>query len=57
MWADAYATTFMVLGAEEGIRAAENLNLAVLVITKTSDDRFVERYTPAMTSFFVDFPE
>jgi thiamine biosynthesis lipoprotein len=57
MWADAYATTFMVLGAEEGVRAAENLNLAVLVITKTSDDRFVERYTPAMTSFFVDFPE
>jgi len=36
---------------------AEKLGLAVLVITKTSDDRFVERYTPAIKQFFLEFPE
>jgi hypothetical protein len=36
---------------------AEKLSLAVLVITKTSDDRFVERYTPGMKQFFLEFPE
>jgi thiamine biosynthesis lipoprotein len=57
MWADAYATALMVLGADAGIQMAEKLGLAVLVITKTSDDRFVERYTPSMTQFFLEFPE
>ncbi len=57
MWADAYATALMVLGADAGTQMAEKLGLAVLVITKTSDDRFVERYTPAMLPFFVEFPE
>lgn len=57
MWADAYATTLMVLGADAGIQMAEKLGLSVLVITKTSDDRFVERYTPGMTQFFLEFPE
>jgi len=57
MWADAYATALMVLGADAGIQMAEKLGLAVLVITKTSDDRFVERYTPGMKQFFLEFPE
>lgn len=57
MWADAYATALMVLGADAGIKMAEKLGLAVLVITKTSDDRFVERYTPSMKQFFLEFPE
>ena len=57
MWADAYATALMVLGADAGIQMAEKLGLAVLVITKTSDDRFVERYTPGLKQFFLEFPE
>ena len=57
MWADAYATTLMVLGADAGMQLAEKLSLSVLVITKTSDDRFVERYTPSMKQFFLEFPE
>ncbi len=57
IWADAYATAFMVLNADAGMQMAEKLGLAVLVITKTSDDRFVERYTPAIKQFFLEFPE
>ena len=57
MWADAYATTLMVLGADAGMQLAEKLSLSVLVITKTSDDRFVERYTPGMKKLFLEFSE
>lgn len=57
MLADAYATALMVLGERDGLRMAERLNLAVLVITKTSDERFIERYTSEMEDFFVELPE
>lgn len=45
MTADAFATTFMVLGEEKGLELAKQQNLAVLFILKT-DDGFVERSTP-----------
>lgn len=42
MTADAFATTFMVLGEEKGLELAKEENLAVLFILKT-DEGFVER--------------
>ena len=53
MYADAYATTIMVLGGDAGLALAERLSLAVLVIEKDADGAFVERYTPAMTAYLV----
>lgn len=44
--ADALATAFMVLGAEQGFALAERLDLAVYFITKTAQgDGFEDRYT------------
>ncbi|GAB4265145.1 MAG: FAD:protein FMN transferase [Methylomicrobium sp.] len=37
MLADAWATAFMVLGADEGFRLAESENMAVLFIVKTNE--------------------
>ena len=34
VWADAYATTLMVLGTEEGLAFAEQHKLAALILTK-----------------------
>ena len=56
MYADAYATTIMVLGGDAGLALAERLSLAVLVIEKGADGAFVERYTPAMTAYLVAPP-
>ena len=53
MYADAYATTIMVLGGDAGLALAERLNLAVLIIEKSTDGAFVERYTPPMLAYFV----
>jgi thiamine biosynthesis lipoprotein ApbE len=53
MYADAYATTIMVLGGDAGLALAERLNLAVLIIEKSADGAFVERYTPPMLAYFV----
>lgn len=44
MTADAFATTFMVLGEEKGLELAKEQNLSVLFILKT-DEGFVERST------------
>ncbi len=44
--ADALATAFMVLGAEEGFELAQRLDLAVYFITKTTQgEGFEDRYT------------
>ena len=53
MYADAYATTIMVLGGDAGLGFAERLNLAVLIIEKSTDGAFVERYTPPMLAYIV----
>jgi len=45
MTADAFATTFMVLGEEKGLELAKEESLAVLFILKT-DEGFVERSSP-----------
>ena len=47
MWADAYATTLMVLGAEQGLAFAEARQIPALVLTKVLPE-VVERYTAAM---------
>ena len=52
-FADAYATTIMVLGVDDGMALAERLKLPVLIIEKNADDTFVERYTAPMRAFFV----
>lgn len=56
-FADAYATTIMVLGVDEGMALAERLNIPVLIVEKSADDTFVERYTDSMRPFFVVPPE
>lgn len=44
--ADAFATAFMVMGAERGFVLAERLDLAVYFITRTAqNDGFEDRYT------------
>ena len=48
MWADAYATTLMVLGTEEGLAFAEKHKLAALILTKSASGEVVERYTAAL---------
>lgn len=57
MFADAYATSIMVLGAEEGLDMAQRLELPVLIIEKSADGRFIERYTDAMRVFLPTFTE
>ena len=52
-FADAYATTIMVLGVDRGMALAERLQLPVLIVEKSTDDTFVERYTAPMRSYFV----
>ncbi|PCI71355.1 MAG: hypothetical protein COB38_05905 [Gammaproteobacteria bacterium] len=44
MMADAYATAFMVMGAEESLVFAESKGLAIYLLVKT-EDGFVERYS------------
>ncbi len=51
MEADAWATAFMVLGAEDGLRLAEQLHLPVLFITKTAQG-FSETSTSAYRDYF-----
>ena len=53
MFADAWATAIMVLGSEAGLGAAQRLNIPVLIIEKSADGEFLERYTPAMAAYFV----
>lgn len=51
MFADAYATSIMVLGADQGLEMANRLKLPVLIIEKSADGRFIERYTAPMEAF------
>lgn len=51
MLADAYATSIMVLGVDLGLDMAQRLELPVLIIEKSADGRFVERYTDLMDTF------
>ena len=50
MEADAWATAFMVLGAEEGLRLAEQQHIPVLFINKTE-----QGFTETSTSAFIDY--
>lgn len=50
--ADAYATAFMVLGAEEGLRVAESLGLAALFIVRLPTGAFEERMTARFTELY-----
>ena len=51
MRADALATAFMVLGAEEGYLLASEKNWAVLFLTRKQGGGFEERRTPAFERF------
>lgn len=51
MFADAYSTTMMVLGADAGLAFAAAQNLAVFMVIKTAEDQFEARYTDAMLAF------
>lgn len=51
MLADAYATSIMVLGTDPGLDMARRLDLPVLIIEKTADGQFIERYTEPMQTF------
>ena len=42
MWADAWATALMVLGAEDGMRLAEAENLAALLQWRDADGAWIE---------------
>ena len=57
MFADAYATSIMVLGVDQGLDMARRLELPVLIIEKSADGRFVERYTAPMEAFLPTFTE
>lgn len=50
MWADGYATTLSVLGAEAGFDFARRENLAALFIIRTASG-FEERYTAQMARY------
>ena len=51
MMADAYATSLMVLGYEEGMRLAQKQKLAVYMILEESGGRFEERYNDRMKRY------
>ena len=53
MWADAYATTLMVLGTEQGLAFAEQHKLAALILTKSASGEVVERYTAALKKYLL----
>jgi thiamine biosynthesis lipoprotein len=57
MFADAYATSIMVLGADQGLEMANRLELPVLIVEKSADGRFIERYTAPMKAFLPTFTE
>lgn len=51
MLADAYATAMMVLGRTEGLRLAEQLGLAVYLISAAEDDGFVVDVSSAFKAY------
>lgn len=57
MWADAYATTLMVLGLDSGLEYAESRSLAALILAKNADATVTERYTSHMQPFLLSNPE
>jgi|TARA_B100000745_G_scaffold78907_2_gene48226 thiamine biosynthesis lipoprotein len=52
MLADAYATAFMVMGADEALRFAEANNLAIFVVTN-ENGTFTTRYSSAFKPFLL----
>jgi thiamine biosynthesis lipoprotein ApbE len=52
MWADAYATTLMVLGVEQGLHFAVQQGIpAYMMIRSGSEDKIEARYNPAMQAY------
>lgn len=52
MWADAYSTTLMVLGVEQGLRFAVQQGIpAYMMIRRVSEDKIEARYNPAMQAY------
>lgn len=52
MWADGYATAIDVLGPEDGLALANELELPVLLVVRTADG-FEERYNQPLFEFLV----
>ncbi len=52
MMADAFATAMDVLGADRGMKMAEQQNLTVFMIIKTKEG-FIEKMTPTFKEFIV----
>lgn len=57
MWADAYATALMVLGADRGLAFATEHQIAVLMLLKSPTGEVVERYTSDMQTFLLNNAE
>lgn len=57
MWADAYATALMVLGADEGLAFATERQIPVLMLLKSPTGEVVERYTPDLQAFLLNDAE
>ncbi len=64
MYADAYATAIMVLGAEDGIALADNQGFATYILSRIDDSAgpqgddpgFEVRYNDAMQRYLIDAP-
>ena len=51
MMADAYATSMMVLGCEDGMKLAEAQNFPVYLLLEESGGRLEERYNDQMMEY------
>lgn len=56
MLADAWATTFMVLGPEDGLKLAEELKFPVLMLVRTGEG-FASHQSSAYTQYMAQSPE
>ncbi len=52
--ADAYATAILVLGTEDGLALAEELDLAVMLLVHDEEEGFIERSSSAFQALFPD---
>jgi thiamine biosynthesis lipoprotein len=52
MWADGYATAIDVLGPEAGLALADELDLPVLLVVRTTEG-FEERYNRLLSDYLV----
>ena len=53
-WADAFATALTVLGPDEGMTLADELNLRVLFLVREAPGQFVERASQAFTAYMAE---